>query len=230
MDQVLEELKENEIGQEEKEAEKSVDQVLSKLKKEKDTIQQIITNSQTIFKNYNVCKYPGIIKRELDRIHRPEVSEKESDQKYDEKMLSSCLAITSMALYLCKGFRPLSTQLVSYCLLVTQRTNKKGRLLEMLTGEGKSCVIAMVAATHALLGRTVDIVTSSPVLSQRDADDWREFYSRMELKVDSNVEDYTVEENRCYECPIVYGTVETFARDILKTDFSLQEVRKNRKM
>ena len=49
----------------------------------------------------------------------------------------------------------------------------KGRLLEILTGEGKSCVIAMVAATYALLGRTVDIVTSSPVLSQRDAEEWR---------------------------------------------------------
>ena len=30
-------------------------------------------------------------------------------------------------------------------------TNEKGRLLEILTGEGKSCVIAMVAATYALL-------------------------------------------------------------------------------
>ena len=68
----------------------------------------------------------------------------------------------------------MNTQLVSYCLLVAQRTNEKGRLLEILTGEGKSCVIAMVAATYALQGRTVDIVTSSPVLSQRDADEWRE--------------------------------------------------------
>ena len=129
----------------------------------------------------------------------------------------------------CKGFRPLNTQLVSYCLLVIQRTNEKGRLLEILTGEGKSCVIAMVAATYALQGRTVDIVTSSPVLSQRDAEEWREFYSMMKLEVGCNVEDNTKEDTTCYECPIVYGTVETFARDILKTEFLMQDVRKGRK-
>ena len=62
-------------------------------------------------------------------------------------MLSSCLAVTSMALYTCKKYWPLNTQLVSYCLLVDRKVKYKGRLLEILTGEGKSCVIAMVAAT-----------------------------------------------------------------------------------
>ena len=101
--------------------------------------------------------------------------------------------------------------------------------MEILTGEGKSCVIAMVAATYALLGRTVDIVTSSPVLSRRDAEEWREFYSSMKLEVGCNVDDNTNEYTMCYECPIVYGTVESFARDILITEFLLQDVRKCRK-
>ena len=138
--------------------------------------------------------------------------------------------------HICKGYWPLNTQLVSYCLLVVQQqenkrrlTNEKGRLLEILTGEGKSCVIAMVAATYALLGRTVDIVTSSPVLSGRDAEEWRSFYSSMKLKVICNVEDNTTEDTTYYECPIVYGTVETFARDILKTEFLLHDVRNGRK-
>ena len=211
----------------EKEAEKSVDQVLLELKEteigeaEKSTIREIVTNSQTILNKCNdVREYPIIIKRELDRIHK-------SDQKYNVDVLSSCLAVTSMALYICKKFWPLNTQLVSYCLLVAR--NKKGRLLEILTGEGKSCIIAMVAATYALQGRTVDIVTSSPVLSERDAEGWREFYSVMKLKVGCNVDDNTKEDTTCYECPIVYGTVETFARDILKTEFLLQDVRKGRK-
>ena len=167
----------------EKETEKSVDQVLHELKEleiaqtEKDTIQQIISNSQAMLKK-NKCirtfrRY--LLRRELDRIRK-------SEQKYDVDVLSSCLAVTSMALHICKKYWPLNTQLVSYCLLVTQRKNDNGRLLEILTGEGKSCVIAMVAATYALQGRTVDIVTSSPVLSQRDADEWREFYSLIETR------------------------------------------------
>ena len=129
------------------------------------------------------------------------------------------------------------TELVSYCLLVARNednkrhsTNEKGRLLEILTGEGKSCVIAMVAATYALQGRTVDIVTTSPVLSQRDAEEWRELYTELKLSASCNVEEMKQGDNRdCYACPIVYGTVETFARDILKTEFLLQDVRKGRK-
>ena len=75
----------------------------------------------------------------------------------------------------------------------------------------------------------MDIVTSSPVLSQRDAEEWRKFYYMMKLEVGCNVEHNTKEDTTCYECPIVYGTVETFARDILKTEFLLQDVRKGRK-
>ena len=207
----------------EKETEKSVSQVLREIgQTEKENIHQNITKSQTMLKKCNdVRKYPLIIEREIDRIRK-------SERKYGVDV-PSCLAVTSMALYSSKGFSPLNTQLVSYCLLVAPRENKKGRLLEILTGEGKSCVIAMVAATYALLGRTVDIVTSLPVLSQRDAEEWREFYSLMKLEVGCNVEDNTKEDTTCYECPIVYGTVETFARDILKTEFFMQNVRKGRK-
>ena len=100
--------------------------------------------------------------------------------------------------------------------------------MEISTGEGKSCVIAMVAATYALLGRTVDIVTSSPVLSQRDAEEWRTFYNKLNLSAACNVGEITEGDTGGYDCPIVYGTVETFARDILKTEFLLQDVRKNR--
>ena len=145
----------------------------------------------------------------------------------EDEVLSSCLAVTSMTVYICKGFWPWNTQLVSYCLVADHRAKQKGRLLEILTGEGKSCVIAMVAATYALQGRTVDIVTSSPLLSQRDADEWRLFYTIIDLDSDCNIS--MKEDHRCYKCPIVYGTVETFARDILKTEFLLQDVRKGRK-
>ena len=203
----------------ENETEKSLEQVLDEVRCEngkidKDTIQLIITTSRSILNQINdIDDCPIIIERELDRIRK-------SEQKYGVDMLSSCLAVTSMALYICKGFWPLNTQFVSYCLLVTQRTDKKGRLLEILTGEGKSCVIAMAAATYALLGRTVDIVTSSPVLSQRDVEEWQEFYSVMKLNTDCNIDDPDGE-SQCYGCPIVYGTVETFARDILKNEFLL---------
>ena len=222
----------------EEEEEKSLEQVLSEMKEgvvehaEKEWIRTIVKQSQSRLREYE-NNYEGGIVRELKLIQN-------SKQKDD--MTSSCLTVTSMALYLWKQFRPLNIQLVSYCLLIVQ--NKKGRLLEILTGEGKSCVIAMVAATYALMGRTVDIVTSSPVLSQRDAEEWRKFYAKMNLAAACNVDAPNKGDNcSCYEChivnkrhdsnsytcPIVYGTVETFARDILRTEFFMHDVRKGRK-
>ena len=210
IDQVLKEMKENEVGQE-----------------EALTMKTLINNSLTQRDKYK-DNFNNGIEQELERIQKSQPND-------CIDVLSSCLSVVSMALYICKKYWPLNTQLVSYCLLVAQQkenkgclTNEKGRLLEILTGEGKSCVIVMVAATYALLGRTVDIVTSSPVLSQRDAEEWREFYSVMKLEVGCNVEDH-IYEFTCYECPIVYGTVETFARDILKTEFSNKDVRNGRK-
>ena len=204
---------------------KSLDQVLMELKfdevsnEEKDLMGRIIAGSKTILGKYENEYNPEL---ELDRICK-------SEQKDSVNVLSTCLAVTSMALYACKEFWPLNTQLVSYCLLVARRMQNRGRLLEILTGEGKSCVIAMVAATFALQGRTVDIVTSSPVLSQRDAEEWRTFYSKLNLSAACNVAEIREGDAGFYDCPIVYGTVETFARDILKTEFLLQDVRKGRK-
>lgn len=43
-----------------------------------------------------------------------------------------------------------------------------GRLGQISTGEGKSVIVAMLAAYLALMGLTVDIVTSSYILSIRD--------------------------------------------------------------
>ena len=122
---------------------KSFDQVLRDLKQdelgqvERDSMKQIIDKSKLILRKYKDRYDPGI---ELDRIHK-------SEQKGSVDVLSSCLAVTSMALYTCKAFWPLNTQLVSYCLLINRKIKNRGRLLEILTGEGKSCIIAMVAAT-----------------------------------------------------------------------------------
>ena len=145
------------------EEEKSLDQVLRELNKnevsrmEQDYIRNIIEKSTEIQNRYEVEIMHGIAK-ELKSIRGTKL------KTCDDVVLASCLAATSMALYRCRGFWPSKTQLVSYCLLVARKSNNKGRLLEILTGEGKSCVIAMVAATLALLGWKVDVVTSSPVL------------------------------------------------------------------
>ena len=107
--------KEPYAGQEEK----SLDQVLMELngeevkQEEENSIRNIIKNSKTKLEKYKE-DFEGGIEQELERILN-------SEQKDGIDVLSSCLSVVSMALYTCKGYWPLNTQLVSYCLLLDRK-------------------------------------------------------------------------------------------------------------
>ena len=152
------------------------------------------------------------------------------------------------ALYYCvhesnpKGYWPSIPQLVSLCILLHSDQNGVNRLLEVITGEGKSCVIAMFAAALACRGKKVDIVTSSPILAQRDAQEWSKFYEMFGLSVTHNIDTTDVlkqqawheseaDKNRkkLYESNIVYGTVSSFSADILHHEFEMRDVLGDRK-
>ncbi|CAB1428409.1 unnamed protein product, partial [Pleuronectes platessa] len=121
---------------------------------------------------------------------------------------------------------PRATQLTSWCFLALSDT---GKLLEMGTGEGKSCVIAMFAALRVLRGEKVDVVSSSSVLCQRDAEEWNHFYKYFDITADTNT-NKTKDEDRkkCYQKDVVYGTIETFAADHLRQIFEMKDVRTDR--
>jgi hypothetical protein len=127
-----------------------------------------------------------------------------------------------------KHYWPRTTQLVSLCLLI--KSFQEGRLLEINTGEGKTCIIAMFAVFLAMSGRSVDIVSSSSILARRDSKEWADFYRQFEIDVGCNV---TQTENKerleCYKKTVVYGTVGSFASDILRQEFLVEDVRGARK-
>ena len=118
------------------------------------------------------------------------------------------------------------TQCISYCLLILDIYQGKigNHLLEVKTSEGKSCILAITAATYAILGRKVDIVTSSSQLAQRDCNQWQTFYKYCGLKSGCN----SSTEPSCYECEIVYGTATDFARDVLRERFTFKQIRNDR--
>ena len=140
--------------------------------------------------------------------------------------IKESLVLASLLVRKTMGYWPRLTQMTTYCILTTNG----GYLLEVCTGEGKSCVIAMVAATFALQGKQVDIITSSPVLAKRDADDWKPFYREFALEVANNVESTEDSETRiAYNSNILYGTVGSFAGDILQSNFAMNDVRNERR-
>ena len=127
------------------------------------------------------------------------------------------------------GWWPRGTQILSIALLLVADKKQQPQLLEMATGEGKSCVIAMFVTCLALQNEYVDIITSSPVLAKRDTNEWSEYYSLFGLSVACNGGLSTVEKRLdCYKQNIVYGTVGDFAADVLRQEFEMDDVRGRR--
>lgn len=77
------------------------------------------------------------------------------------------------------------------------------------------------------LNKYVDIITTSEILAQRDADEFALFYQMFGLTVGHNCYDPSIKPN--YNVNIVYGTITHFAGDLLRTEFYLKsEIRGNR--
>ncbi|XP_035286380.1 uncharacterized protein LOC118234127 isoform X5 [Anguilla anguilla] len=133
-----------------------------------------------------------------------------------------------------EGYLPRITQLASLLMLLLQSTEDKGCLLEIGTGEGKSCILAMFAVIQAIRGAKVDIVTSSPVLARRDQEEWRKLYDM--FGVSSSVVPPPPSASKSHEKrlqdaylnQIVYGTVSDFAADTLRQEFERQITRGER--
>ena len=120
------------------------------------------------------------------------------------------------------GFVPRKTQIIALLLLLKNKKNK-GLIAEVKTGEGKSLIIMFLATLKALEGKKVDIITSSPVLAERDSKQNQQFFSAFGLTCDYCHEDENkLNDNFSYQCynkDIVYGTVLSFAGDYLRTSF-----------
>lgn len=102
-------------------------------------------------------------------------------------------------------------------------TEGKGRLAQVNTGEGKTIIIAVIAAYHALMGNKVDIITSSSLLAIPQSKQYEKFYSTLGLSVAHNIHS-----SLNYKCDIIYGTNNSFQADILRDEFRKRGIRKGR--
>ena len=119
-------------------------------------------------------------------------------------------------------------QLISILILSKKKKDneskeKGGKFLQINTGEGKSLIIQFFASYLAIQGKKVDIVTSSSVLADKDADDINKinFYRKLELNVGKASQDQ-------YDCDIIYGDTQNFEAGILRGEFKGKNVRNGR--
>ena len=119
------------------------------------------------------------------------------------------------------GLRPYDVQLLGGLVL------RRGRVVEMKTGEGKTLVATLPVVLHALAGRGVHVVTVNDYLAARDAAWMGPIYDFMGLTVGVVTEDLDPDERlaarqRAYAADITYVTnhelVFDHLRDNLATD------------
>ncbi|CAF0741412.1 unnamed protein product [Didymodactylos carnosus] len=140
--------------------------------------------------------------------------------------LSEILAVIKRAVYLDSHFEPRPIQILAV-LIMLDRNEQGGRLLQILTGEGKSTVVSVLAVIKALQGQHVDIVTSAMTLAKRDAQEREKFYKYFKIQVSHNNDEtsYVSGPKTCYAANIVYGTSSQFQFDLLRHEFSLLHTR-----
>ena len=108
---------------------------------------------------------------------------------------------------------PYNTQIVSLLLFLHSRD--MGLLQQVKTGEGKTLIVAMLAAAKALLGYQVDIVSSNRDLAQDGMRKCQPFFKLLGLQAGVNCTDDEDTNQQAYKSHIVYGDVGSFQRDVL---------------
>ena len=92
-----------------------------------------------------------------------------------------------------------------------------GNMAEMATGEGKSFTATLPAATAAMGGIPVHVITSNEYLAERDAEEMRPLYEAMGLSVAVVLESMSADVKRqAYASDIVYCTNKQVAFDYLR--------------
>ncbi|KAI5087931.1 hypothetical protein C0J45_22420, partial [Silurus meridionalis] len=186
--------------------EKSLEQILEEIKAAKDIDDKILHQVKDIVLYVSSSKSCPVPTHHKDK---------------KEILMKLCKAVKDT-----KGWNPRLTQMVSWCIIVLSGSRQ---LIQVGTGEGKSCIVAMLAAYRAMNGASVDIISSSPVLAERDAKEWGSFYKQLKITVDYNTNKREVLKLReCYKCQVVYGTTQDFAGDWLRQRFQRENVRPDR--
>lgn len=134
----------------------------------------------------------------------------------DDDAITSAFAVVREASDRVLGMRHFDVQVMGgYALL-------RGMIAEMDTGEGKTLTAALAAATAALGGMPVHVVTVNDYLARRDAGQLRPLYEFLGLSVGIVSSDLSDDEKRAaYACDITYCTNKDLAFDYLRDRLTL---------
>ncbi|MBL8398026.1 MAG: prepilin peptidase [Candidatus Accumulibacter sp.] len=129
--------------------------------------------------------------------------------------LARALALVSEACRRELGWRLYDSQLIAARIVLDNR------LAEMATGEGKTLAIGAAAATAALSGMPVHVITANDYLVSRDVDTLRPLYRRLGLTAGAVTQETEPDERRhVYGRDIAYCTAKELVFDYLRDSIS----------
>ncbi|HZD72529.1 MAG TPA: DEAD/DEAH box helicase [Actinomycetota bacterium] len=116
------------------------------------------------------------------------------------------------------GMRPYDVQLLAALML------RRGKVIQMETGEGKTLVAPFHAIMAAFLGHQVTIVTPNDYLAHRDANWMRPLYEAFGLSVSTVQPTDSIQEKQiAYGADVVYVSTASVVFDWLRTRHALTE-------
>ena len=166
-----------------------------------------------------------MIGRKLDRASEIELHQKRRalQARLRTKGLTDQSAAEAFALI--RAFAQVTLKMQHFKVqLIGGRAMLQGRIAEMDTGEGKTLTATLPAATMAMAGVPVHIVTVNDFLAARDAEWMTPLYAALGLRVGVILEDMDADARRAaYACDITYCTNKQLAFDYLKDRLILQQ-------
>lgn len=136
----------------------------------------------------------------------------------DDRLVARAFAQVRLASRLLLGKAHFGTQIEGAYVLL------HGNIAEMNTGEGKSLTATLAAATAALAGMKVHIVTVNDYLAGRDRDEFAPLFAVLGLRTGLVAETATPEEKATtYHADIVYCSNKTIVFDYLRDRLTLGE-------
>jgi imidazole glycerol phosphate synthase subunit HisF len=149
-----------------------------------------------------------IDKKELEEFMCLWITEFKKLDKYMKKeFIPEVLAIIDQIIKYKRNFFLRDTQKVSILSAILSETNL---LSQVSTGEGKSLIVVAIAIIKTLLVQTVDVITSSSVLAERDAKQNNDIFEIFRISVGHNTYNSIEKRREEYKKEVIYGDCSSF--------------------
>lgn len=143
-------------------------------------------------------------------------------ERKDHGAKCELIAIIALLVERLYKIKPHDTQLFSLLILLNKPEALRGRIGQIKTGQGKSLIIAMLAAFEACFGQFVDVITTTDYLAMRDAHKFTPLFEALGLTCSFINKDSSAPD---FKSQVLYGTNLAFEFAWLREGLFCQEKR-----